>query len=327
MLQDKRIHKRFDVSTVVEIKSLKSPTNFCLGITRNFSYEGFSFESQSRDLDIGENIGFKINHPQDSSYFSDAAEIVWKQRDNKYDYCMGVKFKEIDKATKSKMLEILSLAGNIPVDSFLSDKNDKDIHLEDTGAIDNEIFVNEPEKTGLFEDVEAAHDEAFELDKEEVSDTGLTMDIGQAIYDNISPIRKDQRKKIWLYLPIAITIIVALFVIFENFNKIFKNPFSASTKAAPHEDIDKKHSTPIVVDAQTGNIEYYIQVGAWQYSDYAQKMLIKLKRYYPDAYITVENNLHKVRIPKIMNKRQGDDISKDIEGKFNIKAIIVRKIK
>jgi len=327
MLQDKRRHKRFDVSTVVEIKSLKAPTNFCLGITRNFSYQGFKFESQSSDLEVGENIRFKINHPQDSSYFSDAAEIVWKQRDNKFDYSMGVKFKEIDKATKSKMLEIVSLAGNIPVDSFLSGISDKDIHVEDTGAVGHEIFADEPEKTGLIKSVEAADDETFELDMEEVSDTGLQMDIGQATYDHISPIKKDQRKKIWLYLPIAITIIVALFVIFENSNKILENPNSVFTKSASDEDTDKNNSTPIVVDAQNGNIEYYIQMGAWKYPDYAQKMLIKLKRDYPTAYITVENKLHKVRIPGIMNKRQGADISKDIEAKFDIKPIIVRKIK
>lgn len=327
MFQDKRRHKRFDVSTVVDIKSLKAPTNICLGITRNFSYEGFNFGSQSCDLEVGENIRFKINHPQDSSYFSDTAKIIWKQRDNKFEYRMGAKFKEIDKATKTKMLEIVSLAGNIPFDSFLSVKNDKDIHVEDTGAIDHKIIVDEPEKSELFEDVEAAHDETFELDIEEVSDIELHMDIDQSTYDKISPIKKDARKKIWLYIPIAITIIVALFIIFEHFSKIFKSPISVSIKSAPQEDIDKKRSTDNVADAQTKNIEYYIQVGAWKNSDNAQKMLIKLKQYYPDAFITVENNFHKVWIPEIMNRSQGANISKDIEGKFNIKPIIVRKIK
>jgi hypothetical protein len=166
----------------------------------------------------------------------------------------------------------------MPVDSFLSDKGDKDIHVEVTD-------------------------------------------------DDTSPIKKDQRKKIWLYIPIAIAIVVTLFVIFENFNKVFKSPIPVSTKSASHQDIDKTDSVPIVVDAQTGNIEYYIQVGAWKYPNNAQKMLIKLKQYYPEAYISVENNLHKVRIPGIMNKKQGANISKDIEGKFNIKPMVVRKIK
>ena len=90
---------------------------------------------------------------------------------------------------------------------------------------------------------------------------------------------------------------------------------------------DEKDSIPIAVDAQTGNVEYYIQVSAWKSPDHAQEILIKLKQYYPEAYITEENNFHKVRIPGIMNKKQGADISKDIEEKFNLKPIVVLKIK
>jgi hypothetical protein len=243
---------------------------------------------------------------------------------------MGVKFSEIDTAAKSKMLEIVSIVGNMPVDSFLSDKGDKDIYVEETEAINHELFVDEPETTGRIEEVEAAHDEIFESDIEEVNDTVLQMDSGQAAYDDTSPIKKEIRKKNWLYISIAIAIGVALFVIIENSNKILQSPIPVSTESAPHEDIDKKDSIPtipIVVDAQTSNIEYYIQVGAWKNPDYAQKMLLELQRYYPEAYITVENNFHKIRIPEIMNKRHGANISRVIEEKFNIKPIVVRKIK
>ena len=446
MLHNKRRHKRFDVSTVVEIKSLKAPANFCLGVIKNFSFEGFSFQSQSKNLEVGEDIEFKFRHPQFSSDVFYAGKIVWKQRDNKFNCLMGVKFKEIDKAAKSKMLAIVSFAGNIPVDSFLSDKCDKDIHVEENEATNHEFLVDEPETTGRVEEVEAAYDETFELDREEVNDTVLQMDSGQAIYDDTSLIKKDQRKKIWLYLPIAIAIVVTLFVIFENSDKIFKSPIPVPTKSVPHEDIDKKDSIPIVVDAQTGdiekdenelkianmkneleseknwiksfavnvresnsissrvidklrrgdyvfiqeennnwyrvyysepndarrfnsiseliaaykkgwiyknllssiridrlsvgqkhpvpidvegqvgNIEYYIQVGSWKNPNYAQEMLVKLKRYYPEAYITVVNNFHTIRIPEIMNKKQGADISKDIEKKLNLKPIVVRKM-
>ena len=274
-----------------------------------------SFKSQSTDLEVGENIEFKFKHLQDSSDVFYVGKIVWKQKDNIFNCVMGVKFKEIDKEAKIKMLEIVSVAGNIPVDSFLSDKGDKDIH------------VDEPETTRRVEEVEEAHDETLELDMEEVDDTVLQMDSGQAIYDDTSPIEKDLRKKIWLYLSIAIAIVITLFVIFEKSNKILKSPVPVSTKSVFHEDIDKKHSSPIVVDAQTRNIEYYIQVGAWKHPKYAQEMLVKLKRYYPKAYITVENNFHKVRIPEIMNKRQGANISRIIEVKFNMKPIVVRNIK
>jgi hypothetical protein len=166
------------------------------------------------------------------------------------------------------------------------------------------------------------------LSKNPVESHNIDLEVGENIEFKFKhPLKKDQRKKNWLYIPIAIAIVVTLFVIFENFNKVFKSPIPVSTKSASHQDIDKKRSVPVVVDAQSGNIEYSIQVGAWKYPNYAQKMLVKLKQYYPEAYISVENNFHKVRIPGIMNKKQDANISKDIEGKFNITPIVVREIK
>ena len=73
--------------------------------------------------------------------------------------------------------------------------------------------------------------------------------------------------------------------------------------------------------------EYYVQVGSWRNYKYAEKILIKLTKYYPDAYIVEQNNFYKGRIPSVMTKKQGTLISKDIEEKFNMKPIIVLKIK
>lgn len=323
MFHDKRRHKRFEVFIVVEIKSIKAPTNYIIGITRDFSFEGFSFESQSRDLEVGEDIEFKFKHPQDNTYVFESGNIVWKQSDNKFDCFMGVKFKEIDKAAKTKLLEIASFAGNIPDYSFLSDKGDKDIHVEET-EVNDDLFADEPETTGPGEDADG---ETFELDTEGVDGSWLPIDSGQAAYDDNFSEKKEQRKKILLYISIAIVAAVALFLIFENSNKILKRPIPVSTGSGSHEDIDRKEPVPVVVDVQTDNIEYYIQVGAWKHPEYALETLAKLKPYYPEAYITVENDFHKLRIPGIINKRQGANISKVIEAKFDLKPILVRKTK
>ena len=71
--------------------------------------------------------------------------------------------------------------------------------------------------------------------------------------------------------------------------------------------------------------EYYVQVGSWRNYKYAEKILIKLTKYYPDAYIVEQNNFYKGRIPSVMTKKQGTLISKDIEEKFDMKPIIVLK--
>ena len=319
MLHDQRRHKRFTVFIVVEIKSLNAPAKYRLGIIRNFSFEGFSFESQTSDLEVGENIEFKFKHPQDSSYALESGHIVWKKRDGEVDYFMGVQFKDIDKAAKSRMLEIASLAGNVPLNSFLPDKVDKDPHVEEAETADRELFVDEPETTGRVVEVEAEHNEPFKLDIEGVVEND------KAAYETTARIKEGPKRTISLYLPIAIALVVTLLVMFGKFNNILEDPVPVPTKPAVQEGADIKDTVPVIVEAQTGNATYYIQVGAWKYSDYAEKMLAKIKQYYPQAYITVENDFHKVRIPEIMNKKQGADIAKDIEGKFKIKPILARQ--
>ena len=71
--------------------------------------------------------------------------------------------------------------------------------------------------------------------------------------------------------------------------------------------------------------EYYIQVGAWRNSGYAESMLAKLKQYYPDIYVVKENNLNKIRIPGIRNRQEGSKIINDIRKKFNMNSLLVLK--
>jgi hypothetical protein len=71
--------------------------------------------------------------------------------------------------------------------------------------------------------------------------------------------------------------------------------------------------------------EYYVQVGAWKNQNYAQKMLKKIKNYYPKAYIIEHNNFIKIRIPDILTKKIGVTASENIEDKFNVKPLLVLK--
>lgn len=87
--------------------------------------------------------------------------------------------------------------------------------------------------------------------------------------------------------------------------------------------LDLKQS--LAREDETGNDENYVQVGAWENHDYAQKLLVKIKTYYPEAYIAAHNNFNKIRIPGILTKKQGVIVSKDIEMKFNLKPILVLK--
>ena len=80
-----------------------------------------------------------------------------------------------------------------------------------------------------------------------------------------------------------------------------------------------------VQEGETGNDENYVQVGAWENHSYAQKLLVKINKYYPDAYIVEHNNYDKIRIPDVFTEEQGAIVSKDIEEKFNVKPVLVLK--
>ena len=78
-------------------------------------------------------------------------------------------------------------------------------------------------------------------------------------------------------------------------------------------------------ESKTGHDEYYVQVVASKNHDGAQKLLVKIKKYYPEAYIVVQNNFSKIRIPGVLTKKQGAIVSRDIENKFNLKPMVVQK--
>lgn len=81
-----------------------------------------------------------------------------------------------------------------------------------------------------------------------------------------------------------------------------------------------KQSTAI---SSRGTHEYFLQVGSWKHAHYAKITLEEIQKYYPEAYIIVENNFSKLRIPGIMSKKQGAMISKEIERKFKVKPLLL----
>lgn len=68
--------------------------------------------------------------------------------------------------------------------------------------------------------------------------------------------------------------------------------------------------------------KYYVQIGAWKNPGLAETMLKNTRKLYRNAYILIENDLHKVRIPGGQTKEEGIRISKDIEKKFSIKTFV-----
>ncbi len=104
MLSEKRAFERFDFFVVLKFKPFSEQAGSFLGITRNFSSEGFSFESQDFNLRPGGTLECRFKQPESDLMVSVPGEIVWKDSVNKLNCMTGIKFREIGENVKNKIL-------------------------------------------------------------------------------------------------------------------------------------------------------------------------------------------------------------------------------
>ena len=512
-MHDRRVLKRYNIFVGVEFRQLKESAEFIFGITNNFTCEGFNFESRDHGIESGQNIEFIFRHPKSDLSVNAMGSIAWieKQSDSK---CLtGVKFIDIDKATVSKVLEIVSASEDIPVEVFYSEQNDKGI-LQVTRAKDAESEFNNvqekqlvketpikdgtdvssnvlslEENTAIWEGVAAMreeiekckqkeegegenmeHDHPSDFNDREIEDKSKQITANRGTYAGDSIIRKNKKRRVLLFIPGIVVVLVAIiFSWSENITNTFRTLFPAATELTFPQEADSEKPGLILDDAETrdvteeeplhtkqiqtqeksnilpeekiteeypvivpvnkdkeeypvivpvnrdeeeypvivpinkdadislfpaitestfpqeadgekpalitddaeprdltekeplhtkqiqtqeksnilpeekkteeypvivpenknteGDSNYFIQIGSWKNIEYAQEMLTKLKKDYPETYIVKITDFHKIRIPNILNKKQGDIISIDIEKRFSIKPLLVTKIK
>jgi len=160
MLPDQRIFKRFNILCPVEFIPVKEPSSTFLGIVNNFSCGGFSLETLYLELEPGENLEFKLKHPENNSLVSFVGTVVWKYKIDKFACLMGIEFREKNLDARLKMLELILAAGNISVESLFSDGDiesglgDKEqlaVKLNDFQEEDfrSKLFKREPEDTNI----------------------------------------------------------------------------------------------------------------------------------------------------------------------------------
>jgi hypothetical protein len=129
MFDNRRRFHRFDSDTIVEFRSLKKANEYSVGMTRDFSSAGFSFESQDYDFEHEEDLEFKLKHPQRDLFVSVQGKAVWREK-SEFACVTGIELKELDNSTRKRMLEIVSVNGNISDDSFHNDKDKESVVAE-----------------------------------------------------------------------------------------------------------------------------------------------------------------------------------------------------
>ena len=72
---------------------------------------------------------------------------------------------------------------------------------------------------------------------------------------------------------------------------------------------------------------FHIQVASLKDPDIAHDIISELKQDYPTAYLSIQNDFYKVRIPDIKTSEQGYDLLKNIKSKFNLTPILVKRFR
>lgn len=103
-MEDNRKFRRFDLHLNVELKPNQDYSTYMVGITRNFSREGFSFVSEHFTHNDSETLEFRMLHPQKGVKVPVHGNIVWKRQVR--DRCLaGVKIVKMGSEHKSEILD------------------------------------------------------------------------------------------------------------------------------------------------------------------------------------------------------------------------------
>ena len=211
MPSDERSFKRFNLFIVVEFRPLDGRAEPFWGITRNFSDEGFSFESQEFSIENGGLLECIFKKPESDLTVSIPGKIVWKEEADKFQCLTGIKFQDLNEERKDKLLAIMSAAGELPSDFF------PDTGKTKVAAAIPENHLRSQEKMEIFPE-------------EPVSENGsvyLEETVKQAKKSASEKKAVESERKIPFLVPVTAFIIgAALFIVIKKYDEGIKDMFS-----------------------------------------------------------------------------------------------------
>lgn len=126
MQTERRTSQRFNIILIIELILSKGLEQTFFGITNNFSYNGLCMETQCSDFEPGEDLEIRLKHPHSDLTVPVTGKVAWKNKADKFAFMTGIKLDEIDMDTRESMLEVMSSAGNVPVNFFLPEQTPDD---------------------------------------------------------------------------------------------------------------------------------------------------------------------------------------------------------
>ncbi len=329
LLNRRRKFNRFDSSLFVEFRPLKEVASYFLGLTRDISCEGLSFTFQNFALEPGQRLQFKLKHPPSKSMISFHGDVIWQEQKD-IRCSAGVQFCDVNKKHKQLLLQIISDSCNIPVNSLLKSSDTGNLlSKEKLSRIPNRY---KSKYSGLHRAalilitaVTLLFMPAVIENFEDGPGRPFTQFIKSLTLNNINKIKEVSKNKnghIQSRDNQTVDNSVQLQPAGDSsLHTVLEENIPSAIK---EREPDKK--PPVPIKEFTEEHTYYIQVASFKDPDIAHGLISELKQDYPAAYIFPHNDFYKVRIPDITTSEQGYTLLQEIEKKFHLMPILVKRV-
>jgi hypothetical protein len=244
MSTEKRQSERAETFLIVEFRPLNKTTKYFTGVTSNLSIEGFSLDAQGFDFKTGEVLECRLKHPYIDFSVSATGKVEWR-KDSWYNCIAGIKFIEIDEASKNNIIDFLNTdkhkyvgssldkgaevsimqedqekTGTVVKDDLLlnvfksSNKDALEAHdVSDTKTEPGPITVTDEIKTSdKLESEKAVSSMASDIKSEEHQDKWAPNDNRSKVYRDIHTADEYKRKITRVYIPVATVVVIILAV-------------------------------------------------------------------------------------------------------------------
>ncbi len=337
LITKRRTYKRFDGTLFIEFRPLSGTASFSLGLTRNFSWEGFSFEYQNFSLEMGENLEFKIKQPRTNQFIGFHGVVIWKQQ-SEIKYVAGIQFTNMDLAFKQRMMEMISESCHISEESWrLSEhKGSRRIKMRDK----NKSQLDQTEEISNIPEVPDDGNKQKPIVKMAlIAAAGMMVFLIPRLLDNS---RENILEQVSESFQSAVHTVDNNPSLPDQRDKITEEGSDTSGPLPPadHEktkELAEGEAIPLGQDNAedlkasssdaniTGTAGYHVQVASFKDPDTAFHTFLKIAEDYPEAYLFRQGNFYKIRISNIAAYSQGVILLRDIEEKFKLKSLLVSK--
>ncbi len=186
---------------MVDIKSTGETINYFLGMTKNLSANGFSFESQNYDIKPGALLEFELKDTDGDFFVHTIGKIVWKKVTD-FECLLGVQFqglgKEVADSIRAMTEDVKKVVDEVPVHESSSVSESEDVEMEEASEQEDGVISNSLSQLKIETEAQDEEKNKEVVIEEPSTDTKPpTEPVHESPIEEITEEDQSEKKKIW----------------------------------------------------------------------------------------------------------------------------------